>query len=418
VVIERLVELRQSGKTWKEIGQIFHRHPEACRAAYRKFKARVEGKVETEQERLLSSAYRAQELRELRALAREQNLWEALQHFLRETIPAFPPVPPPLEPPNLSGVSRETALLVLSDWHAYEIVSRERTRGLNVYDADIFGRRVRQIITNTLKIKQKLEASSWQFPAVVVALNGDFVSGTIHDLERFLDAPNIVQAVYGTAYVLAQALRDLAQAYPRVTCYGVAGNHGRLPDQRVMNPKDPWRNWDTLIYLLAREMLRETPHVTFVLPEAYAVLYDVEGTTVLQSHGHEIKQWMHLPYYGINRAVTTVNALEALRGNTVNVHLFGHFHVPTTLEVVGTEVFINGSLIGLTEYSLQFGGMNEPGQLLLHVHREHGVTSRWWLRADIEPAGPGYVTTPWKSLGENAIANSQVQGAAGGEGEE
>jgi hypothetical protein len=398
--LDKIADLRSAGHTWEEIAAALQSNPEAVRSAYRRLQHRLEPRIAKEQERVLSTAYRAQELRELRALARERNLYEALQLFLKETIAAFPSVPPPPLAAPSSKVSTETAILVLSDWHAYEVVSAERMRGLNAYNATLFGQRVAQIIRHTLSIKQKLEASAWHFPRLVVALNGDFVSGTIHDLERFLDAPNIVQAVYGCAYVLALALRDLAAAYPQVTCYGISGNHGRLPDQRVMNPKDPWRNWDTVVYLLAREMLRDTPRVEVIIPESYAVLYDVEGHLVLQSHGQEIRSWMHLPYYGIQRSVTQVNAIEALRDHRVAIHLLGHFHTPTGLSTTGSEVFVNGSLIGATEYTLQFG-FQPPSQLLLHVHREHGVTSRWLLRADTFPTEPGYFTQPWNELGSS-----------------
>lgn len=333
----------------------------------------------------------------LQAVAGEHSLRAYLEQLAVKTAPALP-APPKYRPPSSSAsATRESILMQWSDWHAYEVVKAERTRGFNAYDSVTFGARVRSLVETHLSIKRRMErGKGWVFPHCYLALNGDMVSGTIHEAERHSDAPNIVMAVYGCAHVLASAIRDVAGDYETVTCYGTTGNHGRFPDARRMQQKDPLRSWDAMIYILAREMLRNCPNVTLHLPDAYSVAFDVEGFTFLQTHGHDIKSWNSIPHYGINRYVGNINALEASRQKKISYFLFGHFHEESSLRHAAGESFINGSLIGGTEYGINALGRSAPPcQWMLGVHPEHGVTHRWPLRPD--DTAEGYEVMPWAS---------------------
>lgn len=77
-----------------------------------------------------------------------------------------------------------------------------------------------------LSIREKLTRGGWHLPRLVVAVNGDMISGTIHEVERHSDSPNVIAAAYGCGMLLAQLLRDLAAEFPDVTVVGTSGNHG------------------------------------------------------------------------------------------------------------------------------------------------------------------------------------------------
>ncbi len=66
------------------------------------------------------------------------------------------------------------------------------------------------------------------------------------------------------------------------------------------------------------------------------------------------------------------------------MYLIGHFHTATSMPSATGEVFVNGSLIGGTEYSVNaLGKSDRPTQWLLGVHEEHGVTHRWPVYPDV-----------------------------------
>lgn len=359
--------------------------------------------IEEEQKRQHRVAALKAERELLKEVAGERSLrahLEALAHAVAKEMAPPPSIVPRI--PVGADASEETLVLMFSDWHAYEVVDPERVRGFNAYDATIMGQRVQRIVDSALSIKARMErGGGWRFPRLVVGCNGDIVSGTIHEVERHSDAPSIVHAVYGAGLVLAQAIRDLSAHFGQVEVFCTPGNHGRLPDARRMQQKDPWRSWDTLIALFAKEHLRAIPHVQFFIPNSYSVGFEVEGWKFLQTHGHDVKSWNSIPWYGLNRLVSNINALEAGRGEIVHHYLFGHFHTTTSLPHAAGESFINGSLIGGNEFSVNaLGRADRPAQWLLGVHQEHGVTHRWPLRADgREISAPRYQIDPWRIAG-------------------
>jgi hypothetical protein len=336
----------------------------------------------------------------LHEAAGEKSLRITLTRLVKDVAQDFPAPPAYVKPPKAKDDTvRETLVLMLSDWHMYEVVDPERVRDLNAYDATTAGRRVYSIVHSLLSIKRKMErGGGWVFPKLVVSLNGDLISGSIHEVERHSDAPSVVHAVYGAGLLLAQALRDLAGDFAEIEVFCTSGNHGRLPDARRVQQKDPLRSWDTLIAWMAKEHLSGMgDRIRWHTPNSYSVIFDVEGWNFLQTHGHDVKSWNQIPWYGINRLVGNVNALESARSVVVHHYLFGHFHTATSLPHAAGESFINGSLIGGTEFSVHgLGKADKPAQWMFGVHAEHGVTHRWPLLADLPGAVQGtYDVRPW-----------------------
>lgn len=314
-------------------------------------------------------------------------LLETLCERYAPPIDAPPRYVPPRQP---KGASCETVIQKLSDLHGGEEVSREGTRGFNEFSTPILAQRLKRVIDSHLAIKARMErGNGWAFRKLVIALNGDLVSGTIHEIERHSDTKNIIWAVFAVGHLLAQAIRDLAGQYAEVEVFCTSGNHGRLPDARRMQQKDPTRNWDTMVAMITRAQLANLRHVQWYIPDSYSVAYAVEGWNFCQTHGHDVKSWNSIPWYGLNRLVGNINALEASRSQTIHYWLFGHFHNPSSLGHASGESFINGSLIGGTEWTINaLGKADKPCQWMLGVHRDHGVTFRFPLSGLGE--GEGY----------------------------
>jgi hypothetical protein len=355
-----------------------------------------------------SSEQRRQRINELRQARKLQDeidgenaIRATLQKLAKETAAAFPP-PPPYKPPPRTGkhASVETVVQHMSDWHTYEEVDAQKTRGINEYNALIAGQRVKRVVDAHLAIKDRMErGGGWRFEELVIPINGDFVPGTIHELERHTDADNVVLAVYGTARLLAYAIRDLAAAYPRTRVYCTSGNHGRLGDAKKVQSKDPLRNWDSIIAFLAYEHLRLTPNIVWRVPNSWGARWDVYRWGFLQQHGHFIKSWNSISYYGIDRMTRNATSLEAVRGWTPHYFLTGHFHTASQIQSPAGKVMMNGSLVGASEGVIDGMGKAEPPvQQMFGVHPEHGLTFTFDLRADAPADAPGYDVAPWMEL--------------------
>lgn len=352
--------------------------------------------VKAAEERAARTRELSREREQLHAVAGERSFRAFLDSLVSRVAPTIDAPPRYREPKATSQSVSESLILLLSDWHAYEVVRKERVLDLNEYNADVMAGRAYRVIHGVRSIAQKMRAGGWRFPKLIVAANGDMISGTIHEVEKHSDAPNVIQAAIGCGLLLAQSLRDLAAVFEEVTVYGTSGNHGRLPDHKRVSQKDPSRSWDYLIYSVARQSMADVKNVRFILPDSYAVVYEVEGWRVYQGHGHDIKSWQSIPFYGISRAATGLNALRVAAGSPIRYFLFSHFHNPGSITAPGSEYFVNGSLIGGTEYAVNgLGRADRPCQWLLGVHRDHGITHRWPVYAD----GPGpagkYEVRPW-----------------------
>jgi hypothetical protein len=346
-----------------------------------------------------------QERELLYAVAGERSLRETLTKLMHETAKVFP-APPAYVPPRKPSAVTEVGLLHLSDWHAYEEVKRSRTQGLNDYNAEVFARRVKRIIDQVIARKKRMEGGGvWHIPELVIACNGDFVSGTIHDAERHLDAPNVCMAVYGCGMTLAAAVRDLVPHFGRITLMCTSGNHGRLGDQRKTHPKDPTRNWDTLIYLFAEAALRDCKNVRFVIPDSYVVSYNIGSKRFVQYHGHAIKSWNAIPHYGIGRWTRNNQAMRSLTNSPVDYYLMGHFHSDSSLPSPRGKTYINGSLIGGTEYAVEeLGACDVPMQRFFLVSDPIGITDEVPIFGEVpgEEGGASYPAYPWERVDADA----------------
>ena len=315
----------------------------------------------------------------LKDVAGEKSLRHMIESLFRDVVPSYPAPPRYKAPARKSGRRVvETALMQWTDWHYGEVVKSERVRGLNAYDQEIATQRVTSMVDNARSIVARLRTGGHEFPRAVLAVNGDLVTGSIHDLEKHSNGKTIVESVVACGNLLAESIRSVAADFDAVDVFCTVGNHGRLPDARRMEQKSPLRNWDALVYFFAQCALRDVPNVTVTIPDAYAVGYECQGWRILQQHGHEVKSWAGIPWYGIGRYVARLTALESRRDASPHVYLFGHFHTATSLPHANGETFINGSLIGGTEFSVNaLGKADAPAQWLLGVHAEHGITHRW-----------------------------------------
>lgn len=338
--------------------------------------------------------------RELIEAVKEHAFRDALRDMLRESVAAMEPPPPHRPAKAPKGAVTESLLLHVSDWHADERVRAENVFGLNEYNRAVVDRRVGRITDGALEIKARMETGGYRFPVLVIAANGDMVSGTIHEVERHTDGQNVMTTALRCGTVLAAMVRDLSASFERIYLFGTSGNHGRLGDARKVQTKDPTRSWDYLIYEYAKAMLRDCPNVQVEVPDAWAVMYELEGKLFYQGHGHFVKSWNSIPFYGINRMTSRLGAVLAKHLRPVDYWLFGHFHVHGSIENAGGEYLINPPLIGPQEYGIHsFGDAVPPGQSLFGVHEKYGLTHRWRLAAEEvwPPPGRGLNTTKIRS---------------------
>jgi len=307
------------------------------------------------------------------------NLQESILKVLRETVPALPIVRvPPIKKSFKVERTKETALLLLSDLHGWEVVRGVETGGINSYNFEEMKNRLKYLANSIIDIAHN-KLRGYVFPKLVVGGLGDFVCGTIHE-ELVESAENTpIEWAEGTALIVAQFLLELAQVFPEIEFTGIVGNHGRM--SKEIRFKRRYVNWDYITYTLLALLLRNQKNIKFNLPRSFWAIQEIEGKNFLFLHGDNINSWAGIPWYGIQRMVYRLRSLLASKGTKIDYVCLGHFHNAGTLDDIDGEIIINGSVIGASEYSIGklFLG-TKARQFFAGVHEHHGLSFRYNLK--------------------------------------
>ncbi len=302
---------------------------------------------------------------------------ERLVSAIGDAVKAADPRYRPLAARKVKDAGEEEAALLFSDTHASEVVKAEQTLGMNVYGWD-------EMLERMARLQASMLSHLGHFSSPVRTLHlwclGDMLSGDVHDeLTATNDRPG-AQAAVDFGHELARFIEELVPHFERIKVAGVPGNHPRA--SKKPSAKDAHNNGDWIAYKVAETRLAGYPSVSCNFPHAaYATVTVADRWRVLLMHGDGIRSSMPgVPWGGVVRRVTTLEQQFSAAKQPIDYVCLGHFHTANALDGVGVEVFLNGSVKGLDEYSLkQFGSGRRPAQRLLTFHPKRGVTGMRWL---------------------------------------
>lgn len=269
--------------------------------------------------------------------------------------------------PTRGVKSEAVAVIVASDWHIEEVVHEWQVSGLNEFNAKICRDRIERFFRHGLKLVKK-EQKATRIDTLILALIGDFISGSIHDElkegNRLLPSFAVIEAqehiVSGIQYLLENSKLKIV-----IPC--VSGNHSRMT-QKPHVSTEAGNSLERLMYYSLAQVFKDEPRVQFVISDGYHTYVKVFDFSIRFHHGHSVR------YYGgvggitipLNKAVHQWNL-----GRKADLDVLGHFH--TLLD--GGLWVANGSLIGYSAYALSIKASPEPPrQAFFLIDREMGKT--------------------------------------------
>lgn len=270
-------------------------------------------------------------------------------------------------------------VLLWSDAHANEVVSLEETMGINEYDWSIMLKRMGRVQDSVLSF---LENRPYPVRKLHVPMLGDNFSGRIHqELLETNEMPH-EESVVQFALDTSDWLEGFVPHYGQIDVSGVIGNHPR-PTQKPM-AKRAFDNSDWTYYRFIESRLRGSSTFNWNFPKAkFADILVAERWRMLLFHGDGVRSTMvDVPWGGIIRYIGKLARQFQQAGKPIDYYGLGHYHQANAIGAggPGSKTFINASLKGPDEYSIQrFGGGEPPGQLLLTFHPRRGVTDVSYL---------------------------------------
>lgn len=266
-----------------------------------------------------------------------------------------------------NGGSDATAFIIASDWHIEERVRPSDVSGLNEFNLDVANERINRFFPNALKLLEISQKES-RIDNVVLALLGDFISGSIHDelMENNLLLP--ADAIWKVQNYLVggiQFLLNNSDVNLTIVCHG--GNHGRMT-KKIHHATEQGNSLEVFMYRNIANLFKDNPRVDFIIAEGYHTYVEAYDYTVRLHHGHNLRYGGGVGgiFIPVNKAIAQWN-----KGRHADLDVFGHFHQFKD----GGNFICNGSLIGYNAFALSIkADYEKPKQAFFLIDKKMGKT--------------------------------------------
>ena len=305
------------------------------------------------------------------------------------TAPAFSPPPPMPEIKSSKKLTDTGLILALSDHHTNRVVDSRAIEGFNEYNFDVYALRLWNVIVNTIHIARAQYTEYNRISHLSINYLGDIGNDSHRESNKATNqmAENVASLV--AAHINAQGIHTLAMAktndgkalFPKITIRGVPGNEPRM--DKKLDTSRPYRNWDWMIYQwISASLGGMNGRIDYLIPYSMKVCVDEMGWTFLLDHGHEIRGWAGIPYYGIKRSNSQEQYIRRHRGG-FEYRISGHIHTGAKIPEYCRAHFIVPSLVGVDGYAHNnLAVTSDIGQTLLAVTKERGVIGEHHVYAD------------------------------------
>jgi len=325
------------------------------------------------------------DLAEYKKLKKQKTFFEIVGENIIHAVQA---IPPPKTPPKdklffNKKHEPEEAVLMWSDSQIGQFVDQKESGGLGSYSVDIFLQRL-EFLKVSLKKIFEIHLDNTPYPVFNIFFLGDIIEGStiFPGQDRQTDLHAVEQVIFAVNKI-AEFVAWVAALYPwDVKCYSVVGNHGRIGKK---GEQSPLNNLDMLVAHFCKERLKEFKNVEFHISESWYMIVEKLGWRFLLVHGDDVRAWMGIPYYGLERSESRYQRMMQDSNSGFNYFCCGHHHQEATIK---SRIFMNGNWVGGSELSMKTMQVaNPPTQLLFSVHPLFGVT--WERNIQLQdPAKP------------------------------
>lgn len=272
-------------------------------------------------------------------------------------------------------------VLMVSDIHHGERISKAETGGMNEFNRDISAKRLKRLFATTIDLSMNhMGRAGVNYPGIVVCLGGDLIGGDIHEELMVTNELTPQQSVDDLTDLLTAGLENLIEHFGRVFVVSVVGNHGR----GTLKPRAKGAVYTNYDWLISRNIKRYfeakgEDRIKFMIPLEPDAYFTVYGTRFLLTHGDRMGVKGGDGIIGalgpIARGVVKIGNSYSHIGVDFDFLLGGHYHQLFWLP----NAIFNGCVKGYDEYARLVLRVpyDRPTQALFFVHPEHGITARW-----------------------------------------
>ena len=269
--------------------------------------------------------------------------------------------------PKTQKYTAEHVGVMVSDMHIGAAYSHDDTGQLSQYSLSIFKKRLEKMRTGLLEIVER-HSTMYDLPELHIFSLGDVVAGAPgcgkwNDNYINLDVTDqLVEGFQAISCLIA----SWSTVFPKVSFYGIYGNHGRVAKKGQARTSD---NWDRVCYAMLQTALEKYDNIEWHIPKTWWLNPQIQGHSFYLCHGDGIRG---TSLAGVEKAESKIAGMLEQK---LDYFLMGHFHSSAEIQTNTSRVITNGSFMGGDIYSLQDLNKNSvPEQKIFGIHKKKGIT--------------------------------------------
>ena len=330
--------LRKTAYGMKECYEYFNSKTKEM-IAKEEYEKLLQKELEIRKEKIKLQDLKTQVNKQIRELARKNNLGEILEDKLDELN---------MQPKMINDgykqrvTSNRDMVCLISDIH-YGI---KTTNAISPYDSDVCKQKMGYLINKTIAFSLENDVDK-----LYLMILGDEISGLIHNTTRLEQREDVISQVIEVSELLYESIVKLAKNLPFVVVGLAQGNHSRV----MADKKDSLEqeNFTRLIKEFLKLRLANISNVLLLenkFDESIIEL-NIRGYNVIGLHGQ-------------NDRLNNLSRLIEMFDKKIDYICLGHYHQSKEFENNKTEVIVNGCFSG-DNYSKRLRLYNKPIQKLL-----------------------------------------------------
>jgi len=318
--------------------------------------------------------------RVLKEYKKEHGNLQVLFKTLVANISAMEPVPILYSPKKESNSHEVQPIFQHTDWHVGEIQQPDEIEQINQFNHDVACSRAAKLVYKSNRVIDR-DRQSYSIKKGTIFCTGDMITGDLRDEATRTNEFDVPTQVVKAAMLIAETVMGYAQNFDELVVeYITADNHSRIT--RKPQSKDQGTNsFNYVVAILAKEYLSRQSNVDFRIHIQPQKVVSVLNMKYLIMHGHQIKGWAGIPWYGVERKVgkESTSRLSMIMEDPSKIETLGfnklvtgHLHTP-----INTWYYsVGGSLMGTTSYDREAGRYAPPTQPMWYVDPKHGEFGR------------------------------------------
>jgi hypothetical protein len=340
-----ILELDMSPDHYRKLSYAYKEYSEYINSktkemiAKEEYEKLLQKELEIRKEKVKLQDLKTQVNKQIRELARKNNLEEILEDKLDELN---------MQPKMINDeykqrvTSNRDMLMLISDIH-YGI---KTTNAMSPYDSDICKLKMNYLVDKTIAFSLENDIDK-----LYVMILGDEISGLIHNTTRLEQREDVISQVLGVSELLYESIMKLAKNLPFVIVGLAQGNHSRV----MADKKDSLEqeNFTRLVKEFLRLRLENVSNVVLLENE-----FD-EGIIEVNIKGYNV-----IGLHGQNDRLNNLSRLIEMFDKKIDYVCLGHYHQSKEFENNKTEVIVNGCFSG-DDYAKRLRLYNKPIQKLL-----------------------------------------------------